>query len=86
MSNNTNELDHGAKKGNLLRRAPIKSSTNDRSGKRSYSQRAAAMLDANALLVSKTVQSLMRSGKLRFPRSGFLLRMNRGKLIVQRSE
>ena len=44
------------------------------------------MLDANALLVSRTVQALMRSGKLRFPRSGFILRMNRGRLIVQRSE
>jgi hypothetical protein len=86
VSNNTNELDHGARKGNLLRRGPIKSSTKDGSGKRSYSQSAEAMLDANALLVSKTVQSLMRSGKLRFPRSGFLVRMNRGKIIVQRSE
>lgn len=77
MAHNSNELNHGTS---------MKSSAKTNSSNRSYSKRTGAMLDANALLVSKTVQSLMRSGKLRFPRSGFILRMNRGRLIVQRSE
>jgi hypothetical protein len=85
VSNNPNEHDHGRKR-NQQKPASIKSSAKNGSANRSYSPRAASMLDANALLVSRTVQALMRSGKLRFPRSGFILRMNRGRLIVQRSE
>jgi hypothetical protein len=39
-------------------------------------------IDRNAQVLSRAVQSLHQSGKLRLPRKGYLLRMTRGKLIV----
>jgi hypothetical protein len=38
--------------------------------------------DCNAQIVSQTVQSLLESKKLRLPRSGYVLRMEGGRVIV----
>ena len=40
------------------------------------------IIDRHAQLLSRTVQSLDESRKLRLPRNGYVLRVARGKLIV----
>jgi hypothetical protein len=40
--------------------------------------------DRNAEAVAQQLQRLVRGGKLQIPRSGYLLRSRRGKLIIER--
>ncbi len=41
-------------------------------------------VDANATLITNTLEPLAKSGKLRIPRGGYLVRRGRGRVIVER--
>ena len=43
-----------------------------------------APVDANAALIANTLEPLAKSGKLRIPRGGYLVRRGRGRVIVDR--
>ena len=43
-----------------------------------------APVDANAAIIADTLEPLTQSGKLRFPRGGYLVRRGRGRVIVER--
>lgn len=44
-----------------------------------------APADANAAIITNTLEPLARSGKLRIPRGGYLVRRGRGRVIVERT-
>jgi hypothetical protein len=44
------------------------------------------ILDPNATLVSRALQPLITAGKLRIPRGGYMLRCDRGRVIVERAD
>ena len=43
-----------------------------------------APVDANATLITDTLEPLAKQGKLRIPRGGYLVRRGRGRVIVER--
>ena len=44
-----------------------------------------APVDANAALITNTLEPLAKQGKLRIPRGGYLVRRGRGRVIVERA-
>lgn len=42
-------------------------------------------VDTNAALITDTLEPLAKSGKLRIPRGGYLVRRGRGRVIVKRA-
>ncbi len=42
--------------------------------------------DKNARTITEALQPLIKTGKLRIPRGGYLLRRGRGRVIVERPE
>ena len=44
-----------------------------------------APVDANAELITNTLEPLAKQGKLRIPRGGYLVRRGRGRVIVERA-
>ncbi|MDP6589599.1 MAG: hypothetical protein QF666_09165 [Alphaproteobacteria bacterium] len=44
-----------------------------------------APIDANAVLITNTLEPLAKQGKLRIPRGGYLVRRGRGRVIVERA-
>lgn len=80
---NLNDADEKSR-GAILRKD--KSAKDNGPMKQSYSRPTRRILDTNAQIVSRTVQSLIKAKKIRLPRKGFVVRMNRGKVIVERPE
>ena len=52
---------------------------------RQAKQPESAPVDANAVLISETLEPLAKSGKLRIPRGGYLVRRGRGRVIIERA-
>ena len=44
-----------------------------------------APVDANAALITNTLEPLAKQGKLRIPRGGYFVRRGRGRVIVERA-
>mgnify|MGYP006124650827 CR=1 FL=1 len=44
-----------------------------------------APVDANAALITDTLEPLAKQGKLRIPRGGYVVRRGRGRVIVERA-
>ncbi|HSD33975.1 MAG TPA: hypothetical protein VLE26_01040 [Alphaproteobacteria bacterium] len=42
--------------------------------------------DKNARTIAEALQPLIKAGKLRIPRGGYLLRRGRGRVIIERPE
>jgi hypothetical protein len=47
-------------------------------------QPESASVDANAAIIADTLEPLAKSGKLRIPRGGYIVRRGRGRVIVER--
>jgi hypothetical protein len=80
-------------KGQLRKLNALRKSLGDDIGTRAFSEwlathgnGAAEPNDRNARTITEALQPLIKSGKLRIPRGGYLLRRGRGRVIVERPE
>ncbi len=83
----------GLTKGELRKLSALRKSLGDTIANRAFAQwlrqkagsKAAPPVDRNAQTIAGALESLAKSGKLRIPRGGYLVRRGRGRVIVTRA-
>lgn len=80
-------------KGQLRKLTALRKSLGEDIGTRAFSEWLATQgsgpsepNDKNARTITEALQPLIKNGKLRIPRGGYLLRRGRGRVIVERPE